>query len=334
MRELIKQYSVRLSLFIIRLLLKKGILRLFVRLLVNDKNLLHSFIKLFVDKTDLVCHAQRMSEKKKFFCVDESRIEQVLEGDKLNVFDVGAAGNIERGLKRYRHLLNVIVCEPRNDDSLIENSEEFILIPKLIGKTEGRATLWITEKETGSSVHQPIDTFLNLYSSGDSGRFDCIKQVEYPMTTIAAVLKETSREVHYLKLDTQGNELDVLEGLGEYRPIIIKTEISFVPLYKDQITFFHLAKYLYDMGYILFHLAYRSSHGPPNKTGEIFCETVIPMHGDAWFMPDWTREKGREIIREREKEYKALMLIFGLGEIFEYALEEYKVSNNHDNREV
>jgi FkbM family methyltransferase len=329
MRELIKQYSVRLSLFIIRLLLKKGILRLFVRLLVNDKNLLHSFIELFVDKTDLVCHAQRMSEKKKFFCVDQSRIEQVLEGDKLSVFDVGAAGSIERGLKRYRHLLNVIAAEPRNDNSLIENSEDFILIPKLIGKTEGRATLFITRSETGSSIHQPIGVFLNFHSSGNTGRFDCIKQVEYPIATIAAVLKETSREVHYLKLDTQGNELDILEGLGEYRPIIIKTEISFVPLYKDQAIFFHLAKYLYDMGYVLFHLAYRSRRSP-NKTGEIFRETVIPIHGDAWFMPDWTREKGRKIIGGREKEYKALMLIFGLGEICEYALEQTKVSNNHN----
>ena len=162
------------------------------------------------------------------------------------------------------------------------------------------------------------------------------------MTTIAAVLKETSRQVHYLKLDTQGTELDILEGLGEYRPIIIKTEISFVPLYKDQTIFFHLAKFLYDMGYVLFHLGYGSKSSPPKTLGRgsllykrrSFAGTLIPMHGDAWFMPDWTRKMGREIICGREKEYKALMLIFGLGEIYEYALEEYKVSNNHDDRNV
>ena len=62
--------------------------------------------------------------------IDESIIEEVLEGDKLSVFDVGAAGNIERGLKRYRHLLNVIASEPRHDNSLNEGSEDFILIPK------------------------------------------------------------------------------------------------------------------------------------------------------------------------------------------------------------
>ena len=324
MRELIKQYSVRLSLFIIRLLLKKGILRLLVRLLVNDKNLLHSFIELFVDKTDLVLHAQRMSEEKKFFCVDESRIEQVLEGGKLSVFDVGAAGNIERGLKRYRHLLNVIASEPRNDESLIESSEDFILIPKLMGNKEGRAVLNITRKETNSSIYEPKGTFLNVYTSGSTGRFDCIKQVEFEMTTIARVLKETSRDVHYLKLDTQGNELDILEGLGEYRPLIIKTEVEFVPIYKDQNIFFDLAKFLCDMGYVQFHLSY-ISRSSPKARDKPFAGTLIPILGDAWFMPDWTRGKGRGIIRKREKEYEALMLIFGLGEIFEYALEECKV---------
>ena len=88
------------------------------------------------------------------------------------------------------------------------------------------------------------------------------------------------------------------------------------------------------MGYVQFHLSYGSKSSPKKIHENPFIGTLIPMHGDAWFMPDWTRENGREIIREREKEYKALMLIFGLGEICEYALEEYKVSNNHDDRNV
>jgi hypothetical protein len=82
------------------------------------------------------------------------------------------------------------------------------------------------------------------------------------------------------------------------------------------------------MGYVQFHLSYGSKSSLKPRVRP-FAGTLIPIHGDAWFMPDWTRKNGREIIKEREKEYEALMLIFGLSEIYEDALDEYKVSNNH-----
>ena len=36
----------------------------------------------------------------------------------------------------------------------------------------------------------------------------------------------------------------------------------------------------------------------------------IPIHGDAFFMPDWTRKKGIDIIKGRKAQWEALMLIF------------------------
>lgn len=320
MNNPIKPYISRLARSITRILLKTPIASLLVRIIANDRDLLHSLAKDFTRKVDLLRAAQRASEDK-FFCVDEKIIEQILAGAKLSVFDIGAAGNIEVGLKKYRQLLHVIAAEPRRDGTLIENTENFILVPKLIGNKEGRATLYITERETNSSVRRPPGKFLNLYISGNSPRFDCIDEASFPITTIASVLKETDRDVHYLKLDTNGNELDVLEGLGEYRPIIIKTEIGFVPIYQDQTIFFHLASVLYDLGYVLFHLGYVSKQSF-DQSDEAFCETLIPVLGDAWFMPDWTRKIGRKIISTREKEYEALMLMFGMSEICDDVLKK------------
>ena len=120
----------------------------------------------------------------------------------------------------------------------------------------------------------------------------------------------------------QGYEDRIIKGLGNMRPLIISTEISFVPLYKDSAIIFDLGKHLYDMGYIMFHQAYRSRSSPDKQlVYNPYSEVGIPLHGDAWFMPRWTSIAGAEIIKGRELKYQALMKIFGMESISKYALK-------------
>jgi len=72
------------------------------------------------------------------------------------------------------------------------------------------------------------------------------------------------------------------------------------------------------MGYVLFHLVY-SNRSINNRH-----INHIPVHGDAWFIPDWTRKKGIDIIKGRERKWEALMLIYGMEGIFDYATSEIK----------
>jgi len=46
-------------------------------------------------------------------------------------------------------------------------------------------------------------------------------------------------------------------------------------------------------------------------------------------MPDWTRIEGRQIISDRENQYEALMNIFNMNDIYEYAMEY--ISNESNN---
>ena len=128
-QTVVKRYGIKVSQLPIRILLRIGFLALIVRLATYrwvSKPLLFSFIELFVSRTDLV-HLAQKTPVSKFFCVDTVTVEQILEGDGLSVFDVGAAGNIEAGLERYRHLLEVILAEPRNDESLMANPPILLL---------------------------------------------------------------------------------------------------------------------------------------------------------------------------------------------------------------
>ena len=284
------------------------------------RKMLYKFVRGFGNRYDITA-INTIGREGKFFRVKASVIEKLLNGFKLNVIDIGARGGIEGGLKNYNHLLSITLVEP-DKEAIFKKTNGINVIRKLIGEKNGKSKLNICKKGGVSSILDPNGPFLDYYTSGDASRFDVINKISIPMTTINSIIKETynGELLDYLKLDTQGTELNILMGLGTIRPIIIKTEISFVPIYKNQTIFFHLGKVLYDMGYIMFHLSYGSKSAPlKHKKNKPYDETVVPLHGDAHFMPDWTRSLGKKIIKGRENQYEALMLMFGMKEIYKYS---------------
>ena len=56
--------------------------------------MLKVLVRLLLNRNDLVCIAQRESESK-FFRVEANVINKILNGNKLNVLDIGASGGIE-----------------------------------------------------------------------------------------------------------------------------------------------------------------------------------------------------------------------------------------------
>lgn len=212
------------------------------------------------------------------------------------------------------------MVEPDPKEAADLESKGYTVIENLIGGRQGRAVLNIGYHGGTSSVLEPTGSFLEYYTSGNSQRFNVIDKIELPMTTIKHILEGKQLQLDYLKLDTQGNELEILKGLGNFRPLIIKTEISFVPLYKDTALFYDIGQYLYGIGYVLFHMTYYARSSPQQHVSRNpYSETLIPTHGDAWFCPDWTRREGQDMIKGRDRIYQALMELFGMPAIHKYA---------------
>lgn len=284
----------------------------------------HCIYKVVLDqiekKYNLIYLAQREAEKK-FFRVTPTEIENVLKGQKIAIFDIGARGGLEDDFRPYEKMLEAALIEPDPVEADALESKGYFVVKSLLGERQGKRVLNVGHHGGTSSYFLPDGQFLEMYTSGNSKRFEVVKKIELPMTTIESVLDSSGRKIDYLKLDTQGSELDILRGLGKYRPIIIKSEISFVPLYEGGVLFFELGKYLYDLGYIMFHSTNYSRSSPKkHNTDKPFEQTAIPLHGDAWFCPDWTREIGRDIIRGRASQYEALMMMYGMKDIFDYAM--------------
>lgn len=289
------------------------------------KNITISTIKRFMYfiykylKLDII-HITSLAFTRHFYKVNPKKIKSILISEKIVFFDVGARDGIDKNLAKYSDILDIYVSDvDPSESSKISLKKKLHVINKGVGQNnKDGLILYLCKKPSVSSILKPSGKFLDFYTKGDSSRFEVIKKLKVNITSIGNIFKNRS-SLDLLKIDVQGYELEVIKGFGEVRPLLIETEISFVPLYEDSAIFFDLGNKMFEMGYVLFHLSYESKSINNKNINQ------VPVHGDAWFIPDWTRKEGLEIIRGRERKWKALMLIYGLEEIFEYASSEIDI---------
>ena len=221
---------------------------------------------------------------------------------------------------KYESLLDIYVADADMTDADMTDADGYKIIKGAIGKTDNSSLLInLCKKRKVSSTLQPTGKFLDLYTRGILSNFKVEKTIKVQGRSVGAIFNNDAQGLDYVKIDTQGSEFSIIKGFSNVTPIVIEVEISFVPLYKNSSIFFDFGKYLYDKGYILFHQQYvsRGAYGKYKTTSGH--NNKIPIHGDAFFMPDWTREKGLNIIKGRESKWEALMLMFGMGDILNYA---------------
>lgn len=83
--------------------------------------------------------------------------------------------------------------------------------------------------------------------------------LEVEVTTLNQYcLNKEIKKIDLLKIDTQGNSLNVLQGANDLltngKIGIIQCEVEFIQIYKDQSLFHHVAHYLETVGYELYSL--------------------------------------------------------------------------------
>ena len=119
--------------------------------------------------------------------------------------------------------------------------------------------------------------------------------------TINNLLSELRiKTLDYLKIDTQGAELEILKGLGKYYPLMIKCEVQVYPMYKNIPSWTELLNHLNKLNYMLCDWKVIGSH-----------VTRSPVEMDMVFIPDFSKPNGQKIILDRQKEFVSLMLICG-----------------------
>ena len=235
----------------------------------------------------------------------QTNIESLLKNKKLIGLDVGAQGGFNSDKffpKRYNKYFESILVDPLKESLKDEQSKH--VINKGLWSSKCTRKLYVLNKRPeSSSMYEPDNKSLAIYDfeEKDFHLFDVSKVEMVECDTLSSSLKELNiNTLDYLKIDTQGAELEILKGLENYRPLMIKCEVQIFPMYKKEPCWTEVTDLLYKLGYMVSDWKKIGSHA-----------TRTPVEMDMVFIPNFLIDSGKKLILEKEKEFISLMLISG-----------------------
>ena len=251
-------------------------------------------------------------------------ISKLLVDNKLTALDVGAQGGFFESnifINTYNNFFDPIMVEPLLNEAEKLNKKNYKVISKGLWSTNCKKKLYVLGKRSGSSsMYKPSKDNYDLYNfkKKDFSLFDITNEVEIECTTANNSLNELNiKNLDFLKIDTQGSELEILKGLGEYRPLMIKVEAQVVPMYEDVPNWSELVNYLYKINYMTSEWLEIGPH-----------LTRSPVEMDMIFIPNYLNDLGKKLILSREKAFVSLMLIFGQIKLLQAISEKLDFSMN------
>lgn len=178
----------------------------------------------------------------------------------LTLVDVGARGGLQPNwLKARRHLRYVgFEPDPVEHARLARGADprRAVFINAAVGRQAARLALNVGRLGGTSSLSTPNTEFLRRFP--DPHRYDVVRQVDIETDRLDALLaRHDIDDPDFIKIDTQGAELAVLEGAREtlVRSVFgLEVEVLFAPLYREQPTFGEIDDCLRALGFQLFDL--------------------------------------------------------------------------------
>ena len=310
------------------------ILRFFYRLLSKLIYLLIPFIsRLFVllrINSRIINQLNKLRLKSHDIDNHYNLISKFLDGVKLTALDVGAQGgffNANMFKKEYNDFFTPILVEP-----IVDEAEKLIklgyqVINKGIWSKNCYKKLYILGKRPGStSMHKPSKDNYDLYNLKDKNfsQFEITRETEVECTTLKESLNDKDiKELDFLKIDTQGSELEILKGIGEYYPLLMKVEVQIVPLYENIPDWSELINHLHKLNYMTCEWTEIGPH-----------VTRSPVEMDMLFIPNYLNDNGKKIILSKQKKFTSLMIIFGQIKLLQVISKKLNFSDNFEIQKI
>lgn len=156
------------------------------------------------------------------------------------VFDVGAnGGQYHDFLRAHVGFSGQIISFEPNPVQLdrlrrrVGDDPHWRIVPLALGREAGRASFNVMESDQFSSFLQPHHGEVQMFVEGNR----VVQRVEVEVATLAdltaTLLAESGCSRPYLKLDTQGFDLPIIQGAGEALPrfMALQSEASVKPIY-------------------------------------------------------------------------------------------------------
>lgn len=139
--------------------------------------------------------------------------------------------------------------------SKVYAGQNVTLVPLGLAETPGKRVLYITKDPACSSLYRPDPYLTETYPI-----LACAQEVstrELETTTLDLWANESRvRSIDYLKIDTQGSELNILKGATSILKTVraLEVEVEFNPIYIDQPLFSDVDAFLRGEGFVLLKL--------------------------------------------------------------------------------
>lgn len=176
--------------------------------------------------------------------------------------DAGARGGLKRNWAAARPHLRVIGFEPDRREYLRLTDASTPADPMMtwfdvaLHNRRGPIRLHVARDRGLSSIFEPDREFLDAFPQAD--RFDTIEIVEVEADTLDNLLQTRGAPpVDFLKVDTQGSELFVLQGASRTlatSTVGVEVEVEFAAIYRGQPLFADVDGFLRGLGFALFDL--------------------------------------------------------------------------------
>lgn len=181
----------------------------------------------------------------------QSCFSPLLDTLKLTLVDVGAAGDIEPRWRRIAPLINYVGFEPDKRSFMQLKDKrtdcaDYKIHNAAVWSSNGVLDYNLCKGWQVSSHYKPNVELVSLFPNSE--RFDVEKSLKIPTYQLDEIV---DGDVDFLKIDTQGGELEILKGGTELLDSAIgfELEVSFASLYLDQPLFHHLAEFALDRGF-------------------------------------------------------------------------------------
>lgn len=266
------------------------------------------------------------------FCRSEL-FKQLTKSSPVMLVDVGARGGIHPRWELIRESIRVLGFEPDLEECKRLNEEfekNYAYLPIVLHNRSGTTEMNILRNSANSSMYLPNFYLWKRFPS--SYELEVTKSINVQCNTLDNILKANNiHNVDFLKIDTQGSELQVLQGASKIlqKSIFgVDVEVEFSQLYKNQPLFADVDIYLRDLGFSLFDI--NLARLKRNKYNNVYSKGQV-LWAHALYFKDFLLNKN---INSNYLNFEKAVRTVAIAELYGFSDFALELLDFYHNKEV
>lgn len=178
----------------------------------------------------------------------------------FTMLDVGAMDGVAKKWSSLSGFMKAIAFEPdEREFAILKNDSDTIYFNYALYNKSQQLNFYVTKGHGKSSIYKPNIDFLSQFEDLERFHIEEVKTLPpEKVKTLDSVIEENSiGDIDFVKLDTQGSELHVLEGCLSHvipKAFGMQIEVEFAEIYKGQPLFRDVDGFMHGNGLQLLDL--------------------------------------------------------------------------------